>query len=40
MMTGGVPRFLVCGIWNCTYICPIVIWLGAGLGLLGVGAEA
>ena len=30
MMTGGALRFLVTGISNCTYIWPIVIWLGAG----------
>jgi hypothetical protein len=30
MMTGGMFGFLFAGSWNCTYIWPIVIWLGAG----------
>src|SRR5262249_37701508 len=28
MMTGGMFAFLFAGIWNWTYICPIVIWFG------------
>jgi len=40
-MTGGMFGFLFAGIWNCTYIWPIVIWLGAGawLGLFGAGTS-
>ena len=42
MMTGGMFAFLFAGIWNCTYIWPIVIWLGAGgwFGALGGGTVA
>jgi hypothetical protein len=29
MITGHPSRCFRCGTWNCTYICPIVIWLGA-----------
>ena len=36
---GGVLGFLRAGIWNCTYIWPIVIWLGA-LAWLGGGTVA
>src|SRR5262247_4730052 len=28
MITGGMFAFLFAGIWNCTYIWPMVIWLG------------
>ena len=31
MMTGGMFAFLFAGIWNCTYIWPIVIWLGVSV---------
>src|SRR6202171_4336711 len=41
MMTGGIP-FLRNGTWNCTYIWPMVIWLGvfAWLVLFGGGTVA
>jgi hypothetical protein len=28
MMTGHPPAYFRAGIWNCTYIWPIVIWWG------------
>jgi hypothetical protein len=35
MITGHPPYFWT-GIWNCTYICPIVIWCGrSGGGVAG-----
>src|SRR5437667_231655 len=40
MMTGGALFFLRSGIWNCTYIWPIMIWSGlpaVWLGLPGGG---
>ncbi len=37
MITGQPPYFFA-GIWNCTYIWPIVIWCGASGWLGGVGA--
>src|SRR6266566_194774 len=43
MMTGGALFFLRSGIWNCTYIWPIMIWSGlpaVGLGLPGGGVVA
>ena len=30
MITGHPPPYFLAGIWNCTYICPIVIRCGTG----------
>src|SRR5690349_24072672 len=42
MMTGGTPRAFCAGIWNWTYIWPIMIWFGVSVwfGLFGAGSVA
>src|SRR6266550_2077589 len=35
MITGGMLAFFVAGIWNDTYICPIVIWFGVSVCVAG-----
>src|SRR5438067_2365238 len=42
MMRGGTPRAFCAGIWNCTYIWPIMIWFGVNVwfGLFGAGTVA
>src|SRR5438128_4627881 len=42
MMRGGTPRAFCAGIWNCTYIWPIMIWFGVNVwfGLFGAGSVA
>src|SRR4051812_16359251 len=35
MITGGMLFFLFAGIWNCTYIWPMVIWFGTFCWLAG-----